>query len=150
MHCVIWEHKNGLIPEHLEIDHIDDDPKNNKIENLQLLTHQDNLLKAAKNRNYDFVADNHKNQHTVKVIDTVTNDVQVCPSLYSAGLLSGVNCGIIKMCCDKTNNAKSGISKKNNHKYTFEYTTDKPTIINKRHGRLYEADQADELNKQYM
>jgi hypothetical protein len=149
-HRLVWEHCKGLIPDGLEIDHKDDNRTNNKIENLQLLTHQENLLKAAKNRNYDFIIDNHKNKHVVKVIDTVTKDVQICASLYSAGLLSGVNCGIVKMCCEKTNNCKSGISKKNNHKYIFEYTNEAPTIINKRFGCLYRADQAKELNDKYM
>lgn len=150
VHRIMWEHCNGVIPDGLEIDHKDDNPLNNKIENLQLLTHQQNLLKAAKNRNYEFVSDNHNNKHVVKVIDTITNDVQICASLYSAGLLSGVNCGIVKMCCEKKNNCKSGISKINNHKYIFEYTNEAPTIINKRFGRLYRANQAKELNDKYL
>ena len=150
VHRVVWEHVNGKIPDDKEIDHIDDVRSNNKIENLQLLTHQENLLKAAKNRNYDFLSENRNNKHTVKVIDTVTNKVEICPSLYSAGILSGINCGIIKMCCEKTNRCISGISKINNHKYTFEYTDDKPTLMNKRFKRMYEADKAEELNKDYM
>ena len=150
LHRVVWEHVNGKISDDLEIDHIDNNTSNNKIENLQLLTHQDNLLKAAKNRNYDFIGDNHKNKHTVKVIDTNTKDIQICPSLYSAGLYCGVNCGIIKMCCDKINNCKSGISKTNNHKYTFEYTNEAPTIINKRFGRLYKAEDSTALNLKFI
>ena len=150
VHRVVWNHINGIIPNHLEIDHIDENRTNNKIENLQLLTHRENLLKAAKNRNYEFVSKNHQNKHIVKIIDTVTLKIEICPSLYSAAMFSGVNCGIIKMCCDKTNKCKSGISKLNNHKYTFEYTNEKPTLINKRHKRIYEADKAEELNEEYM
>ena len=37
-HAVVWELHNGGIPEGLEVDHIDGDPSNNRIENLRLAT----------------------------------------------------------------------------------------------------------------
>lgn len=42
-HRVIWEHVHGPIPDGLEIDHIDGNPKNNSILNLRLVTHTQNM-----------------------------------------------------------------------------------------------------------
>jgi len=47
LHNLIWIYFNGEIPENLEVDHIDNNRKNNTIENLQLLTHSDNLRKRT-------------------------------------------------------------------------------------------------------
>lgn len=46
LHRVIWELHNGPVPDGLEIDHIDADKSNNRIDNLQLLTRKENLRKA--------------------------------------------------------------------------------------------------------
>jgi len=48
VHRVIWEYFNGPIPTGYEIDHIDGNPCNNKIENLRLLTHIQNLHSARR------------------------------------------------------------------------------------------------------
>lgn len=42
VHRFIWECFNGPIPNGLEIDHIDGDPTNNKLENLKIGTHKEN------------------------------------------------------------------------------------------------------------
>lgn len=50
VHRVIWEAFNGPIPEDLEVDHKNDDRKDNRLTNLQLLSHAANVEKAwAKN-----------------------------------------------------------------------------------------------------
>lgn len=50
VHRVVWEAFNGEIPKGLEINHIDTNPSNNSLENLELISHSDNCKKA-----------NHKN-----------------------------------------------------------------------------------------
>lgn len=50
VHRFIWEAFNGEIPEGWDIDHIDSDPSNNCLNNLQPLNHSDNLKK----RNIDW------------------------------------------------------------------------------------------------
>ena len=45
-HRVVWEAWNGPIPEEYEIDHIDDLRWHNSLNNLQLLTREENLKKA--------------------------------------------------------------------------------------------------------
>lgn len=42
-HRVVWIMHNGPIPDHLEIDHIDRDETNNRIENLRLVTPSQNI-----------------------------------------------------------------------------------------------------------
>ncbi|QXV81852.1 hypothetical protein bas03_0025 [Escherichia phage JulesPiccard] len=43
-HRIIWEMHNGLIPEGMEIDHINHNPGDNSIENLRVVTCKDNQM----------------------------------------------------------------------------------------------------------
>ena len=59
-HChliqtVVWRAFNGDIPEGYEVDHINNDRKDNRLENLQLLTKSDNNKKSYKSGNRNFV-----------------------------------------------------------------------------------------------
>ena len=49
-HRFVWECYNGIIPDGLVIDHINDDKIDNRLSNLQLLTTKENNIKAGKNR----------------------------------------------------------------------------------------------------
>ena len=46
LHRLVWEWHNGPIPEGMEVDHINSDQGDNRIENLQLLTKLENNLKG--------------------------------------------------------------------------------------------------------
>ena len=46
VHRLMWEAFKGPIPEGMTVDHIDGDYTNNTIENLQLLSHADNIRKS--------------------------------------------------------------------------------------------------------
>jgi len=46
IHRLVWEAFNGKIPDGYEIDHIDNNPHNNNLDNLQLLSRRDNILKT--------------------------------------------------------------------------------------------------------
>ena len=50
VHRVVWELFNGKIPDGLCIDHIDGNTSNNKIENLRLLTHKENMRNTKKSK----------------------------------------------------------------------------------------------------
>lgn len=47
LHRLIWWLHNGPVPDHLEVDHINGIRSDNRIENLQLLTFQENLDKRV-------------------------------------------------------------------------------------------------------
>ncbi|AYV83830.1 MAG: hypothetical protein Hyperionvirus12_27 [Hyperionvirus sp.] len=82
-----------------------------------------------KKRDYSFVGSNHKNKHKVKATNLNTDTVEIYESLYKCQNDLCINAGIIKMCCEGLNHVKSGISKKNNQKYKFEYTDLEPTKL---------------------
>jgi len=48
VHSLVWEAFNGVVPEGLEIDHIDNNRDNNNLTNLRLLTHSQNLTEYHK------------------------------------------------------------------------------------------------------
>lgn len=62
VHRVVWECFNGAIPKGMDIDHIDGDPHNNSLNNLQILTHRDNLKKRDIDYSYAVNNFNHKCQ----------------------------------------------------------------------------------------
>ena len=58
VHRAVWEAFNGEIPEGYDIDHIDGDPHNNCLSNLQAITHKENILK--RNIDYSYRSKNNK------------------------------------------------------------------------------------------
>ena len=52
VHRVVWEAFNGPIPEGLDIDHIDGNPHNNSLDNLQAISHKDNIIKRDMDYSY--------------------------------------------------------------------------------------------------
>lgn len=45
VHRAVWEAFNGTIPKNFDIDHIDGNPANNNLNNLQAISHKDNIKK---------------------------------------------------------------------------------------------------------
>lgn len=56
VHRAVWEAFNGPIPEGYDIDHIDGNPHNNNLNNLQAITHQENIKR--RNMDYSYVVNN--------------------------------------------------------------------------------------------
>lgn len=52
MHRIVWISQHGVIPKGYCIDHINNNKKDNRISNLQMLTHEENSTKAAKDGLY--------------------------------------------------------------------------------------------------
>ena len=120
-HRFIWECFNGVIPEGKVIDHINDDKKDNRLCNLQMLTQQQNCKKSANNRDYSFAAKNNENRKCVRATNVTTNEVLYFYSLYAVQQHLQINAGIVKMVCEGLNNCKSGVSKMDGQNYKFEY-----------------------------
>ena len=121
VHRFVWECFNGIIPYDKVIDHINDKKDDNRLCNLQLVTHQENCKKSAKNRDYTFTKYNHNKKRCIKAINQITKEVSYYKSMYSTQQHLSVNSGIIKMVCEGLNNCKSGISKKDGQRYIFQY-----------------------------
>ena len=121
IHRFIYECFNGLIPEGKVIDHINNDKEDNRLCNLQLLTPQQNCKKSAKDRDYSFVANTHKNRKCVKATNKNTNEVTYFKSMSAVTQHLGINTGLVKMVCEGLNYCKSGLSEKDGYSYTFEY-----------------------------
>ena len=120
-HRFIYECFNGLIPDDMVIDHINDIRDDNRLCNLQLCTQQQNCKKSAVNRDYSFTVNNHKNVKRVKAINLETNEVSYYKSQYAAGKHLGANISSVIMCCKGAYGYKTSTSKKDGCKYAFEY-----------------------------
>ena len=121
VHRFTWECFNGLISDGKVVDHINNIRDDNRLCNLQLLTSSENNKKSSRNRDYTFVKDNHRNKKYVKATNSSTNEVSYYNSLYAVRQHLQINAGIVKMVCEGINNCKTGISKKDNCHYKFEY-----------------------------
>ena len=74
-HRFIYECYNGIIPEGKVIDHINNDKEHNRLYNLQLVTHQQNCKKSAKDRDYSLTGKKFEYRKCVKAINKNANEV---------------------------------------------------------------------------
>ena len=109
VHRFAYECFNGKIPDGKVIDHVNNIKDDNRLCNLQLMSHQENCKKSAKRRDYTFAAKNHQNKKCVKATNCDTNEVSYYNSMYAIQQHLSIN------------NCKTGISKIDNHSYKFEY-----------------------------
>ena len=121
VHRFVYESFNGIIPDGKVIDHVNNIKDDNRLCNLQLMSQQENCKKSAERRDYTFAAKNHQNKKCVKATNSDTNEVSYYNSLYAIQQHLGINAGIVKMVCEGINRCKTGISKKDNCYYKFEY-----------------------------
>jgi hypothetical protein len=125
VHRFVWECVNGEIQDkNLVIDHINNDKKDNRIDNLQLITQQENCKKSAKTRDYTFVGKNWSNKKNICATNKETGEKIYFKSLYQCSKELGINAGVISMCCQGLNGVKSGKSKTTNAVYKFEYVNE--------------------------
>ena len=115
----IFECFNGIIPEGLVIDHINNKKDDNRLENLKLITQQQNCKKAAVNRDFSFIT--NRNGRKVKAINLETNEVSYYKSQYATAKHHNIAISSVALCCKGVYGYKTCKSKKDGRKYTFEY-----------------------------
>ena len=107
-HRFIWETIRGVIPEGYEINHKNKIKTDNRIKNLELMTHQQNV-EYSRNRK-------------VIAINLETEEEQIFISIKIAGKELDINPSSIIEICRKYNHHKSAKSKLNGQKYSFRYS----------------------------
>lgn len=95
VHRFVWECYNGIIPDGLVIDHINDDKIDNRLCNLQLLTTKENCIKAGKNRI------TRSPPREVVAINLTTNERHYFPSMNCASKELGFVPQIVQDICEE-------------------------------------------------
>ena len=101
----VYECFNGIIEDDKEVDHIDNNKINNKISNLQLLTHEENVRKS--------------NCKSVKSFNIETREEKKFSSIKEASEEIGISSTSICLICKKK--TKIAKSKKDGMIYVFSY-----------------------------
>ena len=104
-HRFVYEVFRGPIPRCFEVDHINNVKSDNRIKNLQLLTHKQNSRKSI--------------NKPIISINIETGKERRYNSIKTASTELDINAAYISMICRKKR--KSATSKKNKKKYTFKY-----------------------------
>ena len=104
-HRFVYEVFRGPIPRCFEVDHINEIKKDNKIKNLQLLTHKQNVKKSK--------------SKPIISINIETGEERRFISIQVASNELKINYSHISKICRKR--CKTASSKKDGHKYTFKY-----------------------------
>ena len=106
-HRFVYEVFRGPIPRFFEIDHINGVKTDNRIKNLQLLTHKQNIEKS-------------KNKVIISTCIETGKERRFI-SIKKAAIELDINAGSISNICCKRKSYKTATSKKDNQKYTFRY-----------------------------
>ena len=106
-HRFIYEVFKGKIPPHLEVDHIVPNKSDNRIKNLQLLSHKENIEKS-------------KNKPIIS-INIKTGEKKKFKSVKSASEELNIWKSNISNICYKKKYYKTATSKKDGCKYIFEF-----------------------------
>ena len=104
-HRFVYEVFRGPIPRFFEVDHINEIKSDNRIKNLQLLTHKQNVQKTK--------------SKPIISINIETGEKRRFISIKLASNELKINYSHISKICRKE--CKTATSKKDGHKYTFKY-----------------------------
>ena len=106
-HRFVYEVFRGPIPHGFEVDHIFPVKTDNRIKNLQLLTHKQNIEKS-------------KNKAIISTCISTGKERRFI-SIKKAAIELDIHAGNISNICCKRKSYKTATSKKDNQKYTFRY-----------------------------
>ena len=106
-HRFVYEVFRGPIPHGFEVDHIFPVKSDNRIKNLQLLTHKQNVEKS--------------NNRPIISTCISTGKERRFISIKKAAIDLDINAGTISQVCKKRKSYKTATSKKDKQKYKFRY-----------------------------
>ena len=86
-----WECYNGIISDKLQIDHINNNKTDNRLENLQCIPPSQNSKKSAIFRDKLYYKNIRKNNIYIKSVCIDDGDIDFHHSMYSAGKNLGIN-----------------------------------------------------------
>lgn len=117
VHYLVWISFNGPVPDGLEINHIDENPRNSCLENLNLLTHKENTNWGTRNeRAGKSISKLMKNGPLSKPVGQYSMDgelIKVFPSVAEVERQTGFKSQNIWRCC-------AGI-RPTSHDYKWKY-----------------------------
>ena len=109
VHSFVWESMKGEIPSDLEINHINEIKTDNRLKNLELVTHQKNIELSKYKKIYS--------------INIVTKEKQIFDSLTEALIELKIDVSTISKICNKRENFKNAKSRSDGELYTFKLKT---------------------------
>ena len=80
-------------------------------------------------RVYDVIMPKLRIKRPVKAINVDTNACEIYECINAASKDLNINCGLISMCADGVKGVKNGMSRTDNKKFRFEWTTELPTKV---------------------
>ena len=135
-HRFIFECFNGKIEKGFEIDHINKNKLDNKIDNLRCITINENRKYRDHSNIIKFAKISHTLKRFIKSFNIDTNEVNCFKSKYQCGLYYGISAALIYLIAENKTLAKTANT--NEGKIKLEYVDEKDiyNLVLIPHGRL--------------
>ena len=122
-HRFIYECINGIIPHGYEIDHINRNNLDNKIDNLRCITIQENRKNKDHTNIINFARISHTVRRFIKSINIDTNEIYCFNCKNQCGKYFGISAALIYLIVENKNMVKTANTNKG--KVIFEYIDEK-------------------------
>ena len=135
-HRFIYECNNGIIPKGFEIDHINRNKLDNKIDNLRCITIEENRKNRDHTNIIKFARIAHTLKRFIKSFNTDTNEVNCFKSKNQCAKYFSISPALIYLIIANKNRVKTANTDKG--KITFEYVDEKDVynLVEIPHGRI--------------
>lgn len=119
VHRLVWEAFNGKIPNGMQINHLDEKPENNRLENLELVTPKENINYGTRNKKVSYkLINNNPRSKTVLQFDLNGNILKEWISTGEVERQTNYDRSLIQKCCSKH------IYNKSAYGYIWKYKED--------------------------
>lgn len=107
IHRLVWEAFNGPIPKGMQVNHINEDKTDNRLENLNLMTPKDNTNWGTRNERMSNSQRNRSDQSKQVIQLNSSGIVEIYPSIREAVRVTGIERVNISSCCQEKPNHKT-------------------------------------------